>query len=89
MIYYIYVSQTSEASDSCDVSKTTFENVDNCPDSEEKFREAAARKNCAAYSNRCSEPDKLEYHCVLDPYVTQKLEVCAYKQNILGGKSNL
>lgn len=60
--------------------------VDICPVSEEEWRQAAARKNCTAFANRCSEPDKLVYHCVIDPYVNQLIEVCAYAQNIVLGK---
>lgn len=57
-----------------------------CPDTEAKWKEAAARKNCAAYASQCSEPDRLVYHCVISTYVNQTLEVCAYAQNVLDGK---
>lgn len=60
--------------------------VDDCPDSKGKWREAAARKNCAAYANQCSEPGKLLYHCVINVYVNQTLELCAYPQNIVLGR---
>lgn len=60
--------------------------VDICPVSEEEWRQAGARKNCTAFANQCSEPDKLVYHCVIDPYVNQLIEVCAYAQNIVLGK---
>lgn len=63
-----------------------MEIVDICPVNEEEWRRAAARKNCAAYASQCSEPDKLVYHCVIDPYVNQLIEVCAYAQNIVLGK---
>lgn len=46
---------------------------------------AAARKNCSAYASHCSEPRRLVYHCVINPYVNQTLEVCAYAQNIVSG----
>lgn len=60
--------------------------VENCPDTEEKWREASARKNCSAFSSQCSEPTRLVYHCVINEYVNETLEVCAYAQNILFGK---
>lgn len=41
--------------------------------------------NCTAYANNCSEPKRLEYHCVINTFVNQTLEVCAYGQNILQG----
>lgn len=73
-------------SNSCEVTKSTVQVVDGCPDSEEKWREAAARKNCSAYANQCSEPSKLVYHCVINEYVTETLEVCAYSRYIFSGK---
>lgn len=62
-----------------------MEIVDICPVSEEEWRRAETRKNCAEHANKCSEPDKLVYHCVIDPYVNQLIEVCAYPQNIVLG----
>lgn len=56
--------------------------VENCPDSAEKWKEAAARKNCAAYANQCDEPDRLVYHCVINTFVNETLEVCAYWKTI-------
>uniref|UniRef100_A0A8W8JJG9 Uncharacterized protein n=1 Tax=Magallana gigas TaxID=29159 RepID=A0A8W8JJG9_MAGGI len=73
-------------SNSCEVSRSTEQVVDGCPESEEEWREAAARKNCYAYSSQCSEPTRLVYHCVINPYVNQTLEVCAYAQNIVSGR---
>lgn len=73
-------------SDSCEVSRSTVQFVDRCPDSEEKWKKAAARKNCSAYANQCSEPERLKYHCVINELVTQTLEVCAYTQFIFLGK---
>lgn len=60
--------------------------VDSCPDSEEKWKKAAARKNCSAYANLCDEPERLVYHCVINEYVSQTLEVCAYRRLIFLGK---
>lgn len=82
------LSQTLEASnDACDISRSTIQIVKNCPESEEKWREAAARKNCAAYANQCSDPKRLVYHCLLNEYINQTLEVCAYAQNIVLGRN--
>ncbi|XP_052691128.1 uncharacterized protein LOC128168997 isoform X2 [Crassostrea angulata] len=71
--------------DSCQVSKETVDIVEDCPDSLEKWMEAAARKNCEAYANQCDEPDRLEYHCVINAFINQTLEVCAYKRFIVSG----
>lgn len=85
-LIYCFLLQTLQASsDSCDVSRTTVQTVEDCPRSEERWREAAARKNCASYASQCSDPEKLEYHCVINPFLNQTLEVCAYAQNIVLG----
>lgn len=59
--------------------------VKKCPENEEKWKEAAARMNCTIYANQCDEPERLVYHCVINTFVNQTLEVCAYAQNILQG----
>lgn len=84
--YTKFVIQVSSGvSDSCPISRKTVKIVDGCPDSGEKWREAAARKNCGAYASKCDEPERLVYHCVINPYVNKTLEVCAYAQNIALG----
>lgn len=70
---------------SCSVSRSTVQAVDDCPDSEEKWKEAAARKNCGAYASQCDEPKSLMYHCVINAFVNQTLEVCAYRRIIVSG----
>lgn len=73
-------------SNSCEVTRSTKQVVDGCPDSEEKWKEAAARKNCAAFASQCAEPERLVYHCVLNMFANQTLEVCAYAHYIPSGK---
>lgn len=70
---------------SCAVSNKTARIVKNCPKYEGKWREAATKMNCTAYANNCSEPRRLEYHCVINTSVNHTLEVCSYGQNILQG----
>lgn len=73
-------------SNSCEVTRSTVQVVNGCPDSEERWREAAVMKKCDVHGKQCSEPERLVYHCVINPYVNQTLELCAYSQNIVGGK---
>lgn len=73
-------------SNSFEITRSTVRVVNDCPDSEESWRDAAERKNCSAYANYCDEPERLLYHCVINEYVNQTLEVCAYVQNIVLGK---
>lgn len=77
--------RTVALSNSCEVARVTTQVVDGCPDSEEKWKERAATKNCTAFASQCAEPERLVYHCVINQYVTQTLEVCAYAQNIVYG----
>lgn len=77
--------RTVALSTSCGVTRATTQVVDGCPDSEEKWKERAATKNCTAFASQCAEPERLVYHCVINQYVNQTLEVCAYAQNIVFG----
>lgn len=80
-------AKTLEAgSNSCEVTMSTVKVVDGCPVSEESWREAAEKKSCDVPAKQCSEPERLVYHCVINPYVNQTLEACAYTQNIVRGK---
>lgn len=79
--------QISKAvSDSCPISPSTVKIVDECPDTEERWRKTAARKNCSAYASHCGEPDRLKYHCVINSFANQTLEVCAYRRIIVSGR---
>lgn len=62
-----------------------MEIVSDCPDSEEKWKKAAERKNCADYASQCDEPQRLVYHCTLNAFSNQTLEVCAYWKYIFQG----
>lgn len=73
-------------SNSCKVTRLTVKVVDRCPVSEESWREAAEKKSCDVSAKQCSEPERLVYHCVINPYVNQTLEACAYAQNIVQGQ---
>lgn len=85
MIGYGCVQISTALTDSCSVSRSTVQFVDDCPDTEEKWRDAAVRKNCSAHASQCDEPQRLVYHCVINAYVNQTLEVCAYSRIILLG----
>lgn len=79
----LMLSHTLEASDSCSISRYTVQKVENCPESKEKWKEAAARKKCEDYAIFCDEPKRLKYHCVISSFINETLEVCAYTQNIV------
>lgn len=73
-------------SNSCGVTRLTVKAVARCPVSEKSWREAAEKKRCDVPAKQCSEPERIVYHCVINPYVNQTLEVCAYAQNIVRGQ---
>lgn len=81
----VAVKTVETSSDFCNVTRSTKKVVPDCPDSVDKWKEASERKNCTQYASQCSEPEKLEYHCVINPFINETLEVCAYGQYIISG----
>lgn len=57
-----------------------------CPTSEEEWEIAARNKNCSkiASQQNCSSAEKFQYHCVLNSYRYETLEVCAPSRIIFG-----
>lgn len=81
----VAVKTVETSSDFCNVTRSTKKVVPDCPDSVDKWKEASKKKTCTQYASQCSEPEKLEYHCVINPFINETLEVCAYGQNIILG----
>lgn len=86
ILFFNFLKTLQASGDSCRISRSTVQILKKCPNTEEKWNEAAARRNCAEHARQCSEPEKLEYHCVINPFINQTLEVCAYAQNIVLGQ---
>lgn len=82
-----YLKMSKANGESCPISRKTVQIVDECPTSLEKWKKASDRKNCAAFANQCSKPKQLQYHCVINPFVNETIEVCAYAKNIVLGRS--
>eukprot|EP00105_Crassostrea_gigas_P033802 XP_019917950.1 PREDICTED: uncharacterized protein LOC105348391 [Crassostrea gigas] len=60
--------------------------VASCPTSKTEWDTAARRKNCsriASYQN-CSTEEKFQYHCVINGFRNETLEVCAPSRTIFG-----
>ncbi|XP_061192214.1 uncharacterized protein LOC133200433 isoform X2 [Saccostrea echinata] len=85
MINLLILKEVKCNADACPVSRQTMDIVSNCPTSESEWRTASQRKNCSAFASQCSDPDKFVYHCVINPFVNQTLEVCAYGKYIVLG----
>lgn len=62
--------------------------VDFCPTSKREWDDAARRKNCSkiASTQNCSSADKFVYHCVINGYRNETLEVCAPSRIIFGNQ---
>lgn len=82
---FVTVKLSTVLGNSCPVSPLTAQIVEDCPDNEQKWMEHARRKNCTAYASQCHEPQRLVYHCVINEYANQTLEVCAYGRIIVSG----
>lgn len=65
---------------SCPLSDKV-ETVDSCPQTAVEWKEAAARKSCKTTSHTCSS---LDYHCVINAWMNETIEVCAPSVIIVG-----
>lgn len=62
-------------------------NVEACPTSKTAWDSAARKKNCgelAAIQNCTTDKDAFVYHCLINGYRNETLEVCAPKRLIIG-----
>ena len=62
-------------SDPCPPSADSASFIDSCPMTSSEWNQRGIQKNCSKYPNTCFKP--LEYHCLLNPYANESLEVCA------------
>lgn len=60
--------------------------VGSCPTSEIEWDAAARRKNCSSVSSyqNCSTVEKFQYHCVINSYRNETLDVCAPSRIVFG-----
>lgn len=58
--------------------------VQNCPETLDEWKIMASRKHCAGYNQTCTDPLKFMYHCVVNPYLNETIEVCAPSAFITG-----
>ena len=69
------------SSTACITSRETAEIVTECPQTQTAWEAAAVTKNCEQVQNPCSS---FVYHCVMNTWNNQTIEVCAPKEMILG-----
>ncbi|XP_078333618.1 uncharacterized protein LOC144625639 [Crassostrea virginica] len=67
----------------CIETIATIEIVQGCPQTQQVWTEAAVRKNCGGITNSCSS---FVYHCVMNTWRNETVEVCAQTRLIVGKK---
>lgn len=75
----------------CPEPVKSVEVVSSCPTSKEKWEIAANKKNCKndAAKQNCTSANPFLYHCVINGYGNETLEVCAPRRIISGKKSHV
>lgn len=63
----------------CLASLATVQTVTSCPTNEAELSRAKQRKQCKhlAFIQKCATPEKFKYHCVLNTWNNDTVEVCA------------
>lgn len=61
------------------MSLPTIQTVSSCPKTEAELSRAKERKKCEHLANiqQCTKPDNFTYHCVLNVWNNENIEVCA------------
>lgn len=61
------------------MSLPTIQTVSSCPKNEAELSRAIQRKHCEhlAILQRCTPPENFKYHCVLNTWKNETVEVCA------------
>lgn len=79
------------ANEYCTEAVKSVKEVASCPTSKEEWEEAANKKNCKndAAQQNCTSANLFLYHCVINGYGNEILEVCAPRRIISGKKSRV
>lgn len=65
----------------CKDSSATYKIVKSCPHTVKEWKEETARKGCNKMTHSCSS---FEYHCVINAWGNETVEVCAPRARIVG-----
>lgn len=70
----------------CQEAVDSVKIVISCPKSKAEWDDAARMKNCSIIASKqnCTELQKFRYHCVINEYRSDLLEVCAPSRHIFG-----
>lgn len=63
----------------CPASIPTLVEVPRCPRDKSEWDQAASRKQChkIAAIQKCTDPEKFVYHCLLNEWTNGTVEICA------------
>ena len=73
----------------CIASRHTVNETKTCPRNQLEWNVRAKVYSCSSFDQRCVEPEKFLYHCVLNENGTGLVEVCAPAKYIHGKKINI
>lgn len=65
----------------CNESISTTKIVNSCPKTAREWNEAAKKKGCKNITHSCTS---FEYHCVMNAWRNETIEVCAPSWSIVG-----
>lgn len=70
----------------CEEAVESVERVSYCPRTKQEWDTAATRKDCSRLAGRqaCTHAEYFTYHCVINGYGNETLEVCAQQKIIFG-----
>lgn len=85
-ILVVLLIQVHKSTNGCTESIKSVVTVPSCPTSKETWDLAASKKHCEKYAVRqtCTQPNEFIYHCLINGYGNETLEVCAPKRIIVG-----
>lgn len=84
--YQFFIKVCKSANVYCSEALKSVKVVASCPTSKEEWDKAAIKKNCRndAAQQNCTSANLFLYHCVINGYGNETLEVCAPRRLIPG-----
>lgn len=86
ILFVLLIKSQQSENRYCQEAVDSVKIVSSCPTSKKEWDIAAQKKNCIriAFLQNCSSVEQFEYHCVINGYRNETLEVCAPSRIIFG-----
>nr|XP_022286410.1 uncharacterized protein LOC111099425 [Crassostrea virginica]XP_022286411.1 uncharacterized protein LOC111099425 [Crassostrea virginica]XP_022286412.1 uncharacterized protein LOC111099425 [Crassostrea virginica] len=81
MCFCVEHSFAGRNANECKESVATATVVGSCPRNAKEWIERSLKKNCSHIKHTCFS---FEYHCVINTWMNETIEVCARRRNIIG-----